>query len=942
MKSRYLISCAVISILCSSSVAFAEDNSVATPSNTSTAAAFGNDIVVTAQRRDEKLSDVPLTVQAISGRELSQLNATSFADLLKYTPNVTFGNNGPGQGAIFIRGLSAGFAGNQSSGTIAQFPNVAIFLDEQSLQFPARNADVYLADMQRVEVLEGPQGTLFGGSAEAGAVRYITNKPNTHKVEGNVEGSFGGTAGGGANYSFDGTINLPIIQDKLALRVVAYGDHHGGYIQNVASNFDRANNDPGIYQVGVQPTLVGGALICPNQKAPSAPNPGNGFPNGVCAPASNQQYNNASLAGPNSNPVDTSGFRAALKYDIAPDWDILVSESYQNLDAEGISSTYAIGSNFQTLGTLQNTVFEPSYNKDTYWNTAWTVNGKIGDFKLIYTGGYTVRNITEQMDYSNYSRTGSGVYYTCVGGSTGWGTGPGQCYSPLTYWHDTIRNTHQSHELRISSSEDKRIRFIGGAYWERFKIQDNMNFEYKTIPSCTPQNLANAQANTTTSIVNGKPVTTTAASAVCVANVIPNPASTSNDPTVRDNNDGFGEDTQRGYDQLAFFGSADFDIIPKVLTISGGTRYYKYTEYEVGSQYATSTGCANIPNGQCIASTNIDAHNDHVTYTGFKSRGELTWHVQKGTLAYALFSQGFRPGGFNRSSNNVAPIGVDASGKPLANGALGAVGTVNQFSKPNSYAPDSLDNFEVGLKTELFDHKLQLNLSAYLMNWRNVQLNFYNPSAGLGNTSFALNGPNYQVKGFEGQFVVRPTHDLTIQGSFTYNDNKQTNSPCFFGSAITNNPTVGQCITQVYSKASATNIAFGNPFGAAGTVAAFAPHFQGDVRARYNFALSSKSDLKAFVQAGIVYTSADYNEPATYPSGVGVTVPGTTLLRFQMPGYALVDAAVGINADRWSFQIFGSNLTNSHASTFTSSTQYIISQVPVRPLVFGLKIGSKF
>ncbi|MFX8137557.1 Plug domain-containing protein, partial [Acinetobacter baumannii] len=77
-------------------------------------------------------------------------------------PNVTYASNGPAAGAIFFRGLSSGFAGNQSSATIAYFPNVALYLDDQSLQFPARNADVYVADIERVEVLEGPQGTLFG------------------------------------------------------------------------------------------------------------------------------------------------------------------------------------------------------------------------------------------------------------------------------------------------------------------------------------------------------------------------------------------------------------------------------------------------------------------------------------------------------------------------------------------------------------------------------------------------------------------------------------------------------------------------------------------------------------------------------------------------------------------------------------------------------------
>jgi len=152
------------------------------------------EVLVTAQRRNESAQNVPITIQAITGDQLKQINATTFDDVVRYLPNVSFATNGPGSGNIFMRGLSAGFAGNQSSATIAQFPNVATYLDDQSLQFPARNLDVYFVDMERVEVLEGPQGTLFGGGAEAGAVRYITNKPKLGAVSANAEASYGVTA----------------------------------------------------------------------------------------------------------------------------------------------------------------------------------------------------------------------------------------------------------------------------------------------------------------------------------------------------------------------------------------------------------------------------------------------------------------------------------------------------------------------------------------------------------------------------------------------------------------------------------------------------------------------------------------------------------------------------------------------------------------------------
>ena len=159
------------------------------------------------------------------------------------------------------------------------------------------------------------------------------------------------------------------------------------------------------------------------------------------------------------------------------------------------------------------------------------------------------------------------MYYQCTGGSTGFGTGPAQCYSPLGYWQDTIHSTHISNEFRVSTPADWPIRAIAGAYWEEFRIYDDMNFNYKTIPACTPANLSAAQA--------GGPV--------CLADVRTAPGSTANDPGIRSDATAFGEDTQRGYDQTAFFASVDYDIIPDTLTVTGGTRWYQYREFEVGS-----------------------------------------------------------------------------------------------------------------------------------------------------------------------------------------------------------------------------------------------------------------------------------------------------------------------------------------------------------------------
>ena len=856
--------------------ALADDAATGAPPAAAVPAEAG-DIIVTAQRRNESIQSVPMTLQALSGKALGQLNVSTFNDLIKYTPNVTQGSVGPGLGIIFMRGLSGGVGATQGSAGISTFPNVALYLDDQSMQFPGRNVDVYAADLERVEVLEGPQGTLFGGGAEAGAIRYITNKPIINQLSGNIEGSVGGTAGGAANGSFTATINLPVVQDKLAVRATFYDSHQGGYIDNIASPFTRLASDTGSQAVGL---------------VPSATNQSNG---GV--------YNNNALAKQNYNPVDYIGGRVEALWDIDPDWNLLVAESYQNLDAEGTFSTYPVGSNFQTLGALQTTTFAPSYNKDTFWNTAWTLNGKIGDWKLVYTGSYMSRHVEQQQDYSNYSRTGGGTYYECTGSATGFGSGSTYCYSPVTYWHDSIHNTHHSEELRISSPENRRVRVLGGAYYENFKIKDVQRYYYGTIPTCSNALLT--------------------AGTGCVGLLQTLPGAAASEPGLQPAGTTFGNDIQRGYRQIAFFASADVDILPS-LTLSGGTRYYNYKEYEVGAQYGTSpAACFN----QLICtlpgySSDLGANNDHVTYHGFKSRGVVTWKPRQGTMVYGLFSQGFRPGGFNRGPGKVLPD---------------QFGTA-QYIRPNGYKPDSLTNWEVGLKTDLLDRKVTLNLSAYYMIWQNMQLQFFNPE-GFGPLAFVTNGANFHVKGVEAQLSVRPFAGLSVQGGATYNQSRQVTSPCF----ISDNPgssTIGQCISTYYNKAASVGGTASpaiNPFGTIGSSLPFSPHVQGNLRARYDW--RGKGDLGWFVSGGATYTGAMWSQPSTYPSGEGVAIPSTALLRYRMAGYALLDASLGFRHGKWTVAIFGDNLTNSHASTFTSSTERVKSQVPVRPLTYGLKVG---
>jgi iron complex outermembrane recepter protein len=860
MNSSAKLSCAIATILAG---AAADRANAAVAADADTAESGGlQEITVTAQRRVENMQDVPITIQALTGDTLAQLNVEKFDDFIKLLPNVTQASNGPAQSEIFMRGLSVGANGGPGSGTTNAFPGVAIYLDEQSGQLPGRNLDVYAADLERIEVLEGPQGTLFGGGAESGVLRYITNKPKLDVTEGSVDAGYGITAHGDPNTNVTAVINLPLVAGTLAVRGVIYNDSEGGYINNVYSTFSRASTDLGIAR----------------------------YNNGV-VPTNSVSINNANLVANAINPLTYTGVRVEALYKINDDWDALVSQSYQNMDAQGVfnempygtegasvtSTGYPVGG--QPLPPLSVNSFNPSYDKDKFENTALVVNGKIGDLKLVYSGAYLVRHVDQVQDYTNYARGVSGFYYQCAGYSST-SAAAGQCYTPSAIWREHETNSHQSHELRLSTPDDKRIRGLVGAYWEDYTIIDQTQWTYVTVPTCSPTGLD----------VN------------CFLPLKPWPGSPSfspNPPT------GFFDDARRGYKQLAEFASADFDLIPKTLTLTGGIRHFKYDDTEkvggdVGSFYCkqftptTYFGPCLEPYGTNLATKQPNSSSP----SGNKVRANLSWHITDHDLLYYTFSQGFRPGTFNRTTSCHLP---DANG-------------VDQYCVPAFTTPDSLTNNEVGWKTEWFDRRVQFNGSIYQEIWSNVQTSFFDPQGGLGNLAFNANGPTYRVRGFEPTILARVTQGLTLQAAASWNSASQTNSPYL----VDNNPAsvnFGKNITSIP-----------NPYGPLGSTTAYSPAFKVSARVRYDWIFG---DYSAFCQVG-----GQHQDHMVTGTGYVVT--------YNMPGFATYDAAAGVARGSWTAQAYGQNLTNVNASVNTSGGQFILVETPIRPRVLGLKVSYKF
>jgi outer membrane receptor protein involved in Fe transport len=899
MNSNQKLSYAIAAILSGTAAGFVQ---AAPAAATDTEASDSiQEITVTAQRRTENIQNVPIAIQALTAETLKELSVTTFDDYVRYLPNVTAPSNGPGQGNVFMRGLSVGAAGTQSSGSIGGFPNVAIYLDEQSGQLPARNLDIYAADLERIEVLAGPQGTLFGAGAQAGVIRYITNKPKLNVTEGNVDAGYGVTAGGDPNTNLSAVLNLPLIQDKLAFRVVIYNDHRGGYIDNVPATFTRKDTDLGIYYanyatacaIGV-PTSAG---LC-NKVLVGGKNTNHAT--AFAVPPNSFAINNNSIAANNINSVTYQGIRGSLLYQINDDWNILLAQTYQDMSSEGVFYQMPNASDGAPLQRDQVTLFNNAFNDDKFENTAWTVNGKFGDLKAVYTGGYLVRHVNQVGDYTNYARGVYADYYQCYGAHSGLSS---TCYSPSTTWREKERNEHLSNEFRLSTPDDWRMRGIVGAFFETNTLFDQTDWLYKTIPACTSNAVPGTPGNGNTG---------------CMSNVGTVPGTTVENPGEQNDNVAFFEDTTRQVKQTAFFGSVDFDIIPKVLTITAGTRHYSFDEYFKGS-VSSSFGCteAGVPAGGCIAGgNNLDARNLTSKESGFKSRANLTWHVTPDTMVYYTWSQGFRPGGFNRTDSCHIP------GPNL----------VNQFCIPQTYKSDDLTNNEFGWKTEFFDHHFQWNGAIYQENWDNVQVGFFDPGE-TSNLTFGTNGQNYRIRGLETSVVAVLAPGLTLQGGAAWNSSVQTNSP-----ALTDQN--GKPITQSCKSVGGSTVCtpLNNLFGPIGGPAANAPPIQFNVRARYEWMMGS---YNSFVQFGATHQGHSFSQAGGNPS-ISASGINTTLLRFENPAYSTYDASAGVAKDAWNAHVYVQNLSNSNASLFTNTGQFVVAQTVLRPRVIGVNFGYKF
>jgi iron complex outermembrane recepter protein len=379
------------------------------------------EVVVTAEKRTENLQDVPLSITAINTEKLQQLGITDFNDYVKYLPSVAAQATAPGFARVFMRGVASGDNGNHSG----PLPSVGTYLDEMPITTIQGALDVHVYDIERVEALAGPQGTLYGASSEAGTVRIITNKPDFSGFKAGYDLQ-GDTVRGKGGYIAEGFVNIPLAP-TAAVRLVGWAEHDGGYIDNV----------PGTI------TYPSSGVCIANTNPPPA--------GCVSTPA---------LAKNRYNPVDIYGGRAALKVDLNDNWTITPALITQSTKADGIFAEEP------SIGPRKVSHYYPEYSDDQWWMAALTVEGKVGNLDITYAGGYLHREDQTASDYTDYSffydkNLGYGTYFVDPPFSKN------PPFDPSQYILGRDGYRKMSHELRVATPQAEALRFIGGLFYER-------------------------------------------------------------------------------------------------------------------------------------------------------------------------------------------------------------------------------------------------------------------------------------------------------------------------------------------------------------------------------------------------------------------------------------------------------------------------------------------
>jgi len=688
------------------------------------------EIVVTSRKKTESLQDVPISVSALRESSLEEKGINVFEDYLLQLPSVTAGGAGPGTSTIYIRGLASTTPNLTTAGVAGLAPNVSFYLDEQPLAQPGRNLDVYAADLARIEVLSGPQGTLFGASSQAGVVRMITNKPVIGESETNFEVESRYMPDGDTGAKVELVSNVPL-GDSTAARFVAYRDRKGGYIDQVAGTLN-ASQSARFRSAG---TVRDNGLPVNSSRG--------GFQAGVDLSGATLK-NAVGIVEDDVNTLTYEGFRLSLAHEINEDWNALATVAQQTIDADGV---FFVDPN---LGDLEVQRYSDNSIEDEFDNMSLTLEGSIGDLEVVYAGAYTDRTSDQIVDYTDYLFVGQYLpYYICDYYVTYTTYAPGNvptgtCGAPNLFV-DSLSNLEvTTHEFRINAPISDSMSLTAGAFIKDLELTELNQFTY---PGSLGNDITYAAnyALTDTSVTGS------------INNASPGwySAGPFSEPVI------FFNDIRRTDEEMGVFGELSF-ALSDTSELTVGARYYDIeVDFEGSANSSFYNGFGN-PDTQQFGSNlsaqyapgNPNGYPDKAQTDGVIGKVTYSWNPSEDTMYYVTWSEGFRPGLLNRPVGRTSPDG--------------------SYSVPASIDSDEVTNYEFGWKSVLQGGALRFNGSVFMVDVSGLQSTIFDPS--IVNLFFSDNAAEAEIKGAEGDFVYFTENGLILSGAFSILDTEITKS----------------------------------------------------------------------------------------------------------------------------------------------------------------------
>lgn len=624
------------------------------------------EIVVTARKRSESIQDIPTTIQAISQESLAAMGAKGMEDYARFVPSVNVVSYGPGSSTVVFRGAitGAGYIGQSTS---------SVYLDEISVTQTGEQPNIRAVDINRIEALSGPQGTLYGSDAQAGTMRILTNQPEMNSFEAVLDGEVRGGGESAPSYRGSLVFNVPLIEDKLALRIAAYNDHDGGFIDNVFGH-----------------TADSYGLDGANK-----------------APAGFGTLDNAQVLEKNWNDEDVYGGRIHLLWEMSDSWATTFSYHHQTSDS-------GAGNYFDPfVGDLQVIRFHDEWRKEEFNMGSIKVDGDLGFAQLVAAASYYDRTIESLNDITTYAKYWTAKYchdsaYTAADKPYYWTnpdtgnvvTFPRYCQGATVDGDFFSSSQSPSNddkltvEVRLQSQGDT-IDWLLGGYYEESKDS------WKS-PFATPTTGGNGSVNTFQESAAARYWE------FYYSNIYGSPVSYPNATSS------WYSQSHTDWEQSAIFGEASWHINDSVdLTIGG--RYFERsnTNFYLVNHPGAIGAAGQAPYGEPDTATS-ETRAERISNNGlpfgrpgaedqFIPKVSLSWALDDEKMVYGLYTRGLRQGGVNRSR-----------GKPFF---------------PNAYHSDIMDNYELGFKSTFSEGRGRFNITAYNMNWSDYQLNLIDPAS---------------------------------------------------------------------------------------------------------------------------------------------------------------------------------------------------------------------